>query len=189
MSWAGRLFLRVIVVLCGCGLEGRPPDILFEQLSRRNTETLKLLLNRWKSGTLRIVKLTDEQCSEAAVDPYRFLPDMNPAAVAAATPGDRCARCPHRPSSPGRPPRPLAAAHRRRRWSYSFHCGHDHCAAQEAQAEAAVRPETCTQASSPIWPRGQDRRACPSLTTWTRRASASLGWLLSPYARRSRTTT
>ncbi|TFK77930.1 hypothetical protein K466DRAFT_592960 [Polyporus arcularius HHB13444] len=75
MRWTNKLFLKNIVGIYDCGLFGWPPDIPFQCLNRIKTEPLRRLLRMWKTGELRIVKLTDEQRAHAAVDPAAFLPN------------------------------------------------------------------------------------------------------------------
>ncbi|RDX39405.1 hypothetical protein OH76DRAFT_1301830, partial [Lentinus brumalis] len=70
MRWTNKLFMSVIVGTYRCGMRGWPPDIPFQNLGDfGKTEPLEILVGLWLSGTLRIVKLSDDECAQAAADP------------------------------------------------------------------------------------------------------------------------
>ncbi|RDX49529.1 hypothetical protein OH76DRAFT_537104 [Lentinus brumalis] len=76
MRWTDSLFLSVIVGKYRCGMRGWPPDIPFQNPGYfGKTEPLEILVDLWHKGTLRIVKLTDDECAQAAADPKSVLPN------------------------------------------------------------------------------------------------------------------
>lgn len=76
MRWTNSLFLSVIVGIYRCGMTGWPSHIPFQNLGLfGQAALLKELLDLWMKGTLRIVKLTDDECAQAAVNPESVLPN------------------------------------------------------------------------------------------------------------------
>ena len=95
MRWTDSLFLKVIVGVLGCGLEGWPRDIPFQNPSYFGKSTpLEKLVKLWKEGTLRIVKLSEEERARATQDPESFLPNtaLRPALTPSPKPADEAVR-------------------------------------------------------------------------------------------------
>ncbi len=75
MRWTDDLFMSVIVGIYCCGLKGWPQDIPFQNLSNIRSKSLAQLVEAWKNGTLRIVKLTEDERAQAIADPKSVLPN------------------------------------------------------------------------------------------------------------------
>ncbi|KAM5536963.1 hypothetical protein V8D89_005400 [Ganoderma adspersum] len=79
MAWTEAGFLGRVIPEYHCGVEGWPRRWQFRNLSslKGGCEPLREIRDALVDGTLRIVKLTDEQLAEARANPEAFLP--NPA--------------------------------------------------------------------------------------------------------------
>ncbi|PIL26685.1 hypothetical protein GSI_11212 [Ganoderma sinense ZZ0214-1] len=77
MPWTESGFIDHMVFEHHCGVEGWPRSVPFKNLSSilGGCAPLEEILDALVSGTLRIVKLTDEQLAEARVNPESFLPN------------------------------------------------------------------------------------------------------------------
>lgn len=80
MSWSHRSYMKKVVMRYRVRIEGWPlAEVLFRNLSDvPNLGKLEMLLHGWKEGSIRFVRITDEQYHAMVADPTPWIgPDAS----------------------------------------------------------------------------------------------------------------
>ncbi|KAL1940845.1 hypothetical protein VTO73DRAFT_7886 [Trametes versicolor] len=75
MSWSRRSYMKKVVMRYHVRIEGWPlADVPFRNLSNvPNLGSLEMLLHGWKEGSIRFVRLVDEQYHSMLADPTPWI--------------------------------------------------------------------------------------------------------------------